>query len=140
MSKDPKPVKAIFIPPKNPDERHKWISTWINSVFVIYKEVIDQTEKAKPENDYKGFRVEAEAARKELQGACEIKRQALHLLKETAHPQSEKDQKFTLIHTTEEKAEIVAPLIDPKYLRGGKAATFKVDDKGDSKVAEKGGS
>ncbi len=139
------PVREIFIPPKNPDERHKWISTWIKSCFTIYHEVINKTAKAKPENDYKGFRVEAKAALKEILEACEIKRQAVHLLKETAHPQSEEDPKFTLIHTPKEGVQI-APLMEGKAIKGARKAISKIDDKGDipdkksavfSQVAEK---
>ena len=98
MSKDQKTVRSIFIPPKDPDERHKWISTWINSISVIYQEIINQTEKTQPGKDYKVFRLEAEAARKELQEACEIKRQAIHIIKETGPPRPKKDPEFTLIN------------------------------------------
>ena len=101
MSEEKKEIKSIFVPPGNPDERHKWISTWIDSIYKIYQEVINQTEKAQPEKDFKVFRLECEAARKELQEACEFKRQAEKFVKET---DEEKDS-FQLIKYLTGKGE-----------------------------------
>lgn len=123
------PVRAIFIPPKNPDERHKWISTWIKSCFTIYHEVINKTAKAKPENDYKGFRVEAKAALKEILEACEIKRQAENLVKEKIPPDQKEEPKYTLIQTTEKGVQI-APLTEGKSIKGIRKAVFKIDNLG----------